>query len=147
MPTASIRRATLLLAAACVLSLAACGSPRRRPASVPAGGATKLLTVPAIERMVQMGTQQEVILGEMQRSGMVYNLTSQQVRDLRAVGMPVALISQMQLTYKYALRRNPRLAANGKYWTQIDGYWYGGLPFGWPRDWVVGAAAPGEALR
>jgi hypothetical protein len=138
MPTAATRRAVLFIAAGCIVSLAACApSPTRRPAPGPAG--SKLLTVPAIERMVQMGTPPQTILSEMQRSGTVYNLTTQQMRDLRAVGMPASIINQMQSTYRYALQKNPDLARNGRYWTQIDGYWYGGLPFGWSRDWVVGA--------
>jgi hypothetical protein len=147
MTPASTRHAAVALVAACVLSLAACGSPRpRRPGAVASGG-PKLLTVPAVERMVQMGTQPAVILGEMQKSGTVYNLTAQQAKDLRAVGMPPALISQMQLTYRHAVRKNPELATSGTRWTQVDGYWYGGLPFGWPRDWVVGAPAAGQARR
>jgi hypothetical protein len=138
MPTACTRRAALLLAG-CVLSLAACGPSLRRPAAGPSG--PKLLTVPAIERMVQMGTAPQVIMGEMQRSGTVYNLTTQQMKDLRAVGMPVSLINQMQLTYRHAVQKNPDLTRNGRYWTQVDGYWYGGLPLGWPRDWVGAPAA------
>jgi hypothetical protein len=145
MSTASTRRAALVVVAACALSLAACGPPTRRPTAAPSG--PKLLTVPAIERMVQMGMQPPVIMGEMRKSGTVYNLTTQQTRDLRAVGMPASLINQMQLTYQHALRKNPALANSGKYWTQVDGYWYGGLPLGWPRDWVVGAPASGQASR
>lgn len=145
MITASTCRAALVLAAAAALSVTACGSPRRR---IPAAqGGPKLLTVPAIERMVQMGTQPNVILGEMQKSGTVYNLTTQQMKDLRAVGMPASLIGQMQLTYQHAVKKNRALATAGNYWTQVDGYWYGGLPFGWPRDWVVGAPAIGTARR
>ena len=138
MPTASTRRAALALAGVFALSLAACGPSTRRSAPGPSG--PKLLTVPAIERMVQMGTQPATIMSEMQSSGTVYNLTSQQTKDLRAVGMPASLIGQMQGTYQYALRKNPDLAKKGRYWTQVDGYWYGGLPFGWSRDWVAGAS-------
>jgi hypothetical protein len=147
MTPASTRHTALVLAAAAVLSVVACGAPPRRPAPTTQATGSKLLTVPAIERMVQMGTPANVILGEMQKSGMVYNLTSQQMRDLRAVGMPAALISQMQATYQHAVRKNPKLASAGNYWTQVDGYWYGGLPFGWPREWVVGAPHVGTAKR
>ncbi len=142
------RLAAVALVAACVLTLVACGGggPKRRPPTA-TGGSGKLLTVPAIERMVQMGTQPAVILGEMQKSGTVYNLTTQQTKDLRAVGMPPSLISQMQLSYQHAVRKNPELATSGTRWTQVDGYWYGGLPFGWPREWVVGAPAIGQARR
>ena len=43
-----------------------------------------------------MGTPTSKILAEMQKSGTVYNLTTQQMRDLRAVGTPASIISQMQ---------------------------------------------------
>jgi hypothetical protein len=111
------------------------GGPRPRPSA----GGPKLLTVPAIERMVQMRTPPSKITAEMQGSGTVYNLTSQQVRDLQAVGTPPAIIGRMQQTHQYAVRRNPRLASTGQYWTQVDNYWYGGLPLGWPAEWVLGA--------
>ena len=130
------RAATIILVAASMLVVTACSSGRRRAPGAPSG--PKLLTVPAIERMVQMGTKQAVILDEMQKSGTVYRLTTQQTHDLRAVGMPTTLISQMELTYQNAVRKNPSLTTSAKYWTQVDNYWYGGLPFGWPRDWVVG---------
>jgi hypothetical protein len=97
--------------------------------------------------MVQMGTPTSKILAEMERSGTVYNLTTQQVKDLQAVGTPPSLISRMQLTYQHALRKNRRLASTGQYWAQVDNYWYGGLPLGWPRDWVVGAPEIGQAAR
>src|SRR5262245_52008226 len=128
--------AAVVIACALALLLPGCGGgPRVRPQA----GGTKLLTVPAIERMVQMRTPTSRILGEMQASGTVYNLTTQQVRDLQAVGTPPAIISRMQQTYQYAVRRNPRLASNGQYWAQINNYWYGGLPLGWPPEWVLGA--------
>src|SRR5262245_59019271 len=73
-----------------------CSSGPRRASTSPSG--PKVLTVPAIERMVQMGTQPAVIVGEIQKSGTVYRLTSQQTRDLRAVGMPPGLIHQMEAT-------------------------------------------------
>lgn len=141
----SARRATIALSVfvgIAALSIAGCSGGRRVRAPV---GGPKILTVPKIERMMQMGTAPSVIQDEIQRSGTVYNLTSQQTRDLRAVGMPPSLIYQMQLTYQRAVRRNPQLATSGSYWTQVDGYWYGGIPLGWPRDWVAGASA--EAPR
>src|SRR5262245_39275844 len=131
------RTAAAGVIAGSLLALAiGCSSGPRRATPVSAGG-PKLLTVPAIERMVQMGTKPAVIVGEMQKSGTVYRLTSQQTRDLRAVGMPPGLITQMEATYQNAVRKNPQLTTSAKYWTQIDNYWYGGLPLGWPRDWVA----------
>jgi hypothetical protein len=128
------RAATLFFVAATVLSIAGCSGGTRRT-TLPASAGSRLLTVPKIERMMQMGTAPSVIAEEIQRSGTVYNLTAQQAKDLRAVGMPPMLINQMQLTYQNAIKRNPRLASSGGYWTQVDGYWYGGVPVGWPRDW------------
>jgi hypothetical protein len=142
------RRAAIgVLVAGCVVLLAACGPPSRRRATPSAGAAPRILTVPQIEQMVQRGAPPAVIFGEMERSGTVYRLTEQQTEDLRAVGMPAALISQMELTYQHAIGKNPALATSGNYWAELDGYWYGGLPLGWPRDWVARAPAARKASR
>jgi len=45
------------------------------------------------------------------------------------------------------VKAHPELATSNARWTEIDGYWYGGLPYGWPREWVVGAPRPGALLR
>ncbi len=137
-------RFLVVVAVAMAVLLGGC-APKRTARPVPGG--RKILTVPAIERMVQMGTSPSVIYAEMQRSGTVYNLTTQQVRDLRAVGMPPSLISQMQLTYQYAVKKNPQLANTGRYWTQVDNYWYGGVPLGWPRDWVATGPPVGQVVK
>lgn len=139
------RLASALFALALTAGLVATGCGPRKPPR-PVTGAPKLLTVPAIERMVQMGMTTPAIVAEIQKSGTVYNLTEQQIRDLRAVGMSPALIGQMQQTYQNALRKNPNLSRSGQYWAQVDNYWYGGVPVGWPRDWV-GGTAPGKAKR
>ncbi len=118
----------------------------RAASSVPAT-APKVVTVPALKQMAEEGTTVYIMFGKIQGSGTVYRLTTEQTADLRADGMPVTLISYMQQTYEHATRANPALATSDEKWTQIDGFWYGGLPFGWPRDWVVGAPAPGEVLR
>ena len=134
------------IAATVVLALLAAGCGGTRPVR-PAPGGPKLLTVPALERMVQMRTPTSRVLAEMERSGTVYNLTAQQVRDLQAVGTPPAIISRMQATYQHALRKNPRLASTGQYWANVDNYWYGGLPLGWPPEWVLGAPAAPSARK
>jgi hypothetical protein len=134
-----------LLAAAAVL-LAACAA-RREPATAASGPRPKVLTVPEIKTMLEQGEQIPVIYGEIERSGTVYRLTTEQSKDLRASGMPASLLSMMEITYQHAIRQNPELARSNDRWTEIDGYWYGGLPYGWPREWVVGAPRPGEVLR
>ena len=128
-----------------LLGITACSSGTKRRL-YPASGGPRVLTVPQVERMSQTGATPVAILAEIQRSGTVYRLTTQQERDLRAVGLPGDVIDQMELTYKHAVQRNPQLATSSSYWIQLDGYWYGGLPLGWPRDWVVGASA-GQTLR
>ena len=138
LPLAVTLLSAAALAAACATQRAATPAAATRPA---------VLTVPQLSSRVQMGEAINVLYGEMQISGTVYRMTPTQVSNLRAAGMPVAILSFMELTYQHAIQKNPDLAKSDDKWTQIDGYWYGGLPFGWPRDWVVGAPAPGELLR
>lgn len=141
MPAPS-RSAMLLLAVAAVAACAARREPAPEPAAPPA-----ILTVPHLVTMVEQGTPEPVIYGEMQRSGTIYRLSTWQAQDLRASGFPPALLSQIELMYLHAVRQNPELARSDAQWKEIDGYWYGGLPLGWPREWVYGAPRLGEALR
>jgi hypothetical protein len=106
-----------------------------------------VLTVPQLDEMVQQGTPLGVILGKIDASGTVYRLTPQQRADLRASGMPATILSYIEQTYQHAIQKNPDLEKSDAQWTQVDGYTYGGLPYGWPREWVVGAPRPGELLR
>lgn len=89
--------------------------------------------------MVQQGEAVGVILGEIQGSGTVYRLTSQQQQNLRADGMPVGILDEMRNTYERVVRQHPELAASNERWLKIGDYWYGGVPAGWPREWVTGA--------
>lgn len=135
--------AALLLGASLTLGCA-------RPDAATAPRATKapeVLTVPKINRMLEMGESISIILGEIEQSGTVYRLTTRQSQDLRANGCPASLQSYIEMTYTSAIQRNPALAHSDAQWHEIDGYWYGGTPFGWPREWVVGAPALGEKLR
>ena len=136
--------AVAMLIASTLLS-SACA--HRRKVTATEAAPSGVVTVPKITSMVEMGTPPEIILGQIQRSGTVYRLTTRQLQDLRASGMPAALKSYLELTYTHATQKNPALATSDAEWHQIDGYWYGGTPFGWPRDWVVGAPQLGEKLR
>jgi len=126
------------------LLAAACASHSAAPKP---GAPPHVLTVPQLTRMVELGTQPSVIIGEIQRTGTVYRLTTQQAQDLKSSGMPPGLMSFMDLTYTHAIQKNPDLAKSDAQWHQIDGYWYGGRPFGWPEAWVVGAPRFGEKFR
>ena len=138
--------AALLLAAYSAL-LAACAAHRESAPASAAAARPTVLTVPELKRMLEQGTTVGVIYGQMQGSGTVYRLSPRQSKDLRAAGMPASLLSFMELTYEHALQQNPALGKSDEKWTEIDGYWYGGLPYGWPREWVVGAPRPGEIFR
>lgn len=138
---------TLVLLTVGAVLLAACAAKRER-AAVPAEAARpKVVTVPQLQNMAELGTTPAVIYSEIEGSGTVYRLTTLQSRNLRASGMPAGVLSFMELTYQHAVQTNPDLARSDAQWTEIDGYWYGGLPFGWPREWVVGAPRPREMLR
>jgi hypothetical protein len=140
------RLAFLALAAvAAVAALPGC-SPSSQSASRPAAP-PKVLTVPHLSNLVEMGTPVGVLLGQIQESGTVYRLTDQQDKDLRANGFPVSILSFIQLTYTHALQQNPDLGRSDKEWHEIDGYWYGGRPFGWPEAWIVGAPPIGSKVR
>lgn len=129
----------LLLGASLAL---ACGATTLRTTKPP-----EVVTIPKINFMLQQGETISIILSEIEQSGTVYRLTPQQSKDLRANGCPAALQSYIEMTYTNAVQRNPALGRSDAEWHEIDGYWYGGTPFGWPRDWVVGAPALGEKLR
>jgi hypothetical protein len=130
------------LAAAVLTSACASGhvAQRARPK-------TDVLTVQQISDMVENGSSITDIQSEIQESGTVYRLTDDQTQRLRGSGFSATLLSFMQLTYTNAVEKNPALAKSDEKWRQIDGYWYGGRPFGWPEEWVVGAPHFGEKLR
>jgi hypothetical protein len=123
-----------------IVTLAACASHTGRHTTQPSG-TPRPLTVERLQTMAQQGEAVGVILGEIQGSGTVYRLTSQQQQGLRANGMPVAILDEMRNTYDGVVRQHPELAASNERWIKIGDYWYGGVPAGWPRDWVTGAPA------
>ena len=141
-PDRAPRRHPVVLLAA--LLAAACA---RQAATPRAAAQPEVLTVPKLTQMAELGTQPSVIIGEIQRTGTVYRLTPQQAQDLKSSGMPPGIMSFIDLMYTNAIEKNPELAKSDAQWHQIDGYWYGGTPFGWPREWVVGAPEFGEKLR
>jgi hypothetical protein len=136
----------MMVLTALAVAPVACG-PRSETASSAPAVAPQILTVADISRMVQSGQQPGVVLAEMQRTGTVYDLTTIQTQGLRADGMPASLLSEMELTRRYALEKEPSLATSRERWKQIDGIWYGGLPLGWPAEWVRRGPSTGEVYR
>lgn len=135
------RRARALLACALVLAAAACSAGRgsRGPAGV--------VTVPELVAMARRGTTASAMYAEIERSGTVYRLTPEQSERMRTAGVPAALLGDLELNYEHAVRTNPALETSDTHWHEVDGYWYGGTPYGWPRAWVVGAPPLGAPLR
>ena len=135
---------SIAILAAC-LALAACAS---RSSVQPAATARpEVLTIPELHAMLENGDPVGVILSKIDSSGTVYRLSTQDRAALRASGMPPAVLSKMAIMYQHAIGTNPALAKSDERWLKIGQYWYGGLPAGWPREWVVGAPAPGQLLR
>ena len=134
------RSVTRVVAIVGMVALAACASHTTSRTPQPAA-APRAVTVERLQTMVQQGEAVGVILGEIQGSGTVYRLTTQQQQNLRADGMPVAILDEMRNTYDRIVRQHPELAASNERWIKIGDHWYGGVPAGWPREWVTGASA------
>jgi len=133
------------VALASAVLMAACASTSKPAATAPAK--TEVLTVDQIQNMVEQGRSFQEIMGEIQETGTVYRLTDDQSQRLRGSSFSATLLSFMQLTYTHAIEANPALKKSNDQWHQIDGYWYGGRPFGWPEAWVVGAPRFGAPFR
>src|SRR5678815_2791619 len=145
MRTYPIRDRKLVVAVTAMVLASACAGTSKPAARAPAK--TEVLTVQQILTMTEQGRSFEEIMGEIQESGTVYNLSDDQSQRLRGSSFSATLLSFMQLTYVHAIEANPALKTSKDQWHQIDGYWYGGRPFGWPEAWVVGAPRFGEAFR
>jgi len=140
--TRRLRRPLQALAALAALVLAGCAATRSQETAAP-----ELVTVPELVEMAVQGTPGRVMYGEVQRSGTVYRLTPAQRVAMSEAGVPAGLLGDLQLGYEHAIRANPSLATSDEQWHEIGGFWYGGLPFGWPREWVAGGPPLGGALR
>ena len=142
---AAVALASAVLATAC----ASTSKPTTAaaPAAAVAPAKTEVLTVQQVQAMVNQGMSFTDIMGEIQQSGTVYRLTDDQSQKLRGSAFSATLLSFMKLTYTHAIEANPALKSSNAQWHQIDGYWYGGRPFGWPEAWVVGAPRFGERWR
>ena len=143
----SVRSTPALVTLGVAAVLTACAARHETKAVGATVPPPQILTVPKIKGMLDEGTQPEVIFGAMDSSGTVYRLTTEQRANLARPGCRRRCSGGWVFTYEHALQKNPALAKSDDKWKQIDGYWYGGLPLGWPREWVVGAPAPGELLR
>jgi hypothetical protein len=91
-----------------------------------------------VEQIVQMSKEKmppDEIIRKMRNSGTVYRLRASQLARLRDEGVSDQVIDYMQHTYLAAVRRSARLEGWGYWYHATDGFWYGGVPFGWPYYW------------
>jgi hypothetical protein len=63
--------------------------------------------------------------------------TSSQLARLHDEGVPDSVIDYVQQTYLHAVRWNQALEDWNHWALAADGFWYGGLPYGWPPEWWV----------
>ncbi len=106
-----------------------------------------VLTVAELAAMARQGASLAALYAAVERSGTVYRLTPEQSERMRAAGVPPALVGDLELTYEHAIRTNPALEWSDEHWHQVDGFWYGGIPYGWPREWVFGTPPLGVPLH
>lgn len=90
------------------------------------------LSVAEIVDMSRAGVPSSEIVAEIQRSGTVYRLSASQLADLRQQGVPDDVIDYMQKTYLEAVAADAAFAADDPWTMEGDGFWYGGIPYGWP---------------
>lgn len=89
------------------------------------------VTVPQIIAMAKEGIPADDIIAKMKASRTVYRLKASQLAELHEEGVPDKVINYMQRTYLKAVRRDTRYQ-DWQYWSMEDGWWYGGIPYGWP---------------
>ncbi len=109
------------------------------------GGRPQPVTAGQVVAMSRAGEPVATIVERMRASGTVYRLSASQLASLHDQGVPDAVLDFMQGTYLTAVRQHQELE-DWDQWTGVDGYWYGGLPYGWPDDWIglPAVSAPAE---
>ncbi len=90
------------------------------------------VTVGDIIRMSTDGTPPAAIIAKIRESGTVYRMKASELAKLKAQGVSDDVIDQMQNTYLNAIGRDQHLRDEYNWTLWNDGYWYGGMPFGWP---------------
>jgi len=91
------------------------------------------ITVPQIVEMSKAGVPADEIVKKLKASRTVYRLQASQLADLKADGVPDAVINYMQQTYLDAAAHD----AAFREWSnrnRFDNDGYNGAPYGWPND-------------
>lgn len=92
---------------------------------------SQLLKVPDIVQMSKDGTSSKDIISEIQKSHTAYNLKADQLVKLHDQGVPDSVINYMEETKMDLIQRNQRYSYASN-WAMYDGFFYGGLGWGWP---------------
>jgi hypothetical protein len=103
----------------------------------------QLLTVPEIVQMSKDGVSSKDIINEINQSHTAYGLKADQLAKLRDEGVQDSVINYMEQTHFDAIQKDQRMADSNYWWAGNDGYFYGGLGFGWPYGyfgWNMGPA-------
>jgi hypothetical protein len=90
------------------------------------------VTVADIVSMSQNHVPADEIIARIRASGTVYRLKADQLVKLKAEGVPDDVLNYMQETYLEAVRRDQSRRDWNQWVLEDDGFWYGGVPFGWP---------------
>jgi hypothetical protein len=91
------------------------------------------ITVPQIVEMCKAGVPADDIIQKLKASGTVYRLQASQLAELKADGVPDAVINYMQQTYLDAAARDAAFQ-EWSHRNRFDNDGYGGMPYGWPHD-------------
>lgn len=91
------------------------------------------VTVPEIIQMSRQGVPTGQIVERMRLSGTTYRLQASQLASLHRQGVADSVIDYMQQTYLDADRTRQE-RADLDYWSEVDGWWYGGGPWDWSDD-------------
>lgn len=89
------------------------------------------VTVQQVIDMSKAGVPAEEIVDEIQRSGTVYRLNASELANLRQQGVSDEVINEMQGTYLRSVAEGQAAEDWGMYSLGLDGFWYGGAPYGW----------------
>ena len=117
---------------AALLALSACTTAGTRESVV----RPEAIHVASIIQWSKDGMPPKEIIQKLRDSGTVYRLRADQIVRLHSEGVSTAVLNYMEATYVDAVSRD-RARRYLRVWNPYgDGYYYGGVPFGWEEPTV-----------
>ena len=117
---------------AALLALSACTTVGARESGV----RPEPIRVASIIQWSKDGMPPKEIIQKLRDSGTVYRLRASQIVRLHSEGVPNAVLDYMEATYVDAVSRD-RARRYVRAWNPYDdGYYYGGVPYGWEEPMV-----------